>query len=207
MRKAIIVTGLIMLALCLGACGTTGSASKASTSSTVATPRTAAPTTSAAPTTTTTTPAPTTTTTKPTSELAVGQSQELTKSGEPYLTVTVAQLVDPATLSTTFATTPAGDEYVAVDWTFTNPGKTAFTTDINGDVKIYNAAGQGFTTSYYTTTAGPSFPSGAVNLAPGGTASGWTLFQVPTSSPLTKVEFTPDAGLATNVTTYWRLSG
>jgi hypothetical protein len=161
---------------------------------------------------TTTTPSttsattPTTTTTQPT-VLAVGAAATVKTGTSPYLNVTVAQVVDPATLTTTFATTTPGDVYVAAEFVIKNTGSKIFTTDIDVDTKMYDQAGQGFTPAFYTTTAGPSFQSGTVSITPGGSATGWVVYEVPSSSPLKEVTFSPTGGIVNQTQVQWTISG
>lgn len=144
------------------------------------------------------------TTTTSTAPLAIGQSQAITDDGLPYVTVAVDQVVNPAAAAETFESPKTGDVFVAVEFTLVDSGSTTFTTDIYDDVKLYDTSGQGFTGNFDTTTSGPSFPSGEVNLAPGGTASGWVMFTVP-SGAAAYVTFTPDSGFAKNATVRWNL--
>ena len=96
---------------------------------------------------------------------------------------------------------------MAVAFTITSTGTQAVSDDIYGDTKIYDSAGQGFGPAFEDTSSGPSFPSGSVDVAPGGTASGWVMFEVPGSASLTTVNFTPEDGFATQATEMWTLGG
>lgn len=139
--------------------------------------------------------------------LALGTATPLTKNGKPYLVVTADRLSDPASRSTTATRVAApGNVYVAIEFTFKNEGTTTFTTDIYNCTRIYDSSDQSFIPSSATTSAGRSFPTGLVALAPGRSATGWVMFVVP-ASPLAYVTFTPYEGLATNARTKWSLSG
>jgi hypothetical protein len=132
----------------------------------------------------------------------------LTNNGAPYYNVTVTQFVDPAQPADQYVTPEnAGDKFVAVAFTFKNTGTSAVTDDIYNDTKIYDSAGQGFGGSFEDTASGPGFPTGEINMAPGGTASGWVMFEVPGAATGFTVTFTPDQGSASQAATTWTLGG
>ncbi len=187
------------------AAATSGGGQVAGTVSTQSTDAASAPfeTSTAAPfetTTTTTVPVPTDT------NLPVGTAALITKDGQPYYSVTMTQFVNPAQPANSYVTPQnAGDIYVAAAFTITNQSSAAISDDINLDARIYDSAGQGFEPDFEETASGPSFPSGEINVAPGGTASGWVMFEVPGSTSLTTVNFTPSAGYATQATASWKV--
>ena len=92
---------------------------------------------------------------------------------------------------------------MAAAFTITNQSAATVTDDIYNCVKIYNSAGQGYQADFEQTAAGPSSPSGQFNVAPGGTASGWVMFEVPGSTPLATINFIPGSDYATQATASW----
>jgi hypothetical protein len=156
---------------------------------------------------TATTSPPTTTPTQPV-QLPIGTAGSLTKNGAPFYDVTATQFVDPAQPSNQYVTPQnAGDIFVAVAFTIKSTGTLPISDDIYLDTKIYDSAGQGFSSAFEDTSSGPSFPSGNIDVAPGGTASGWVMFEVPGSVSLTTVNFTPGAGYAIQAAQMWTLGG
>lgn len=134
----------------------------------------------------------------------MGTETSITKNGDPYYSVTMTQFVNPAQPANSYVTPQSsGDTFVAVAFTITNQSSAAISDDINLDVRIYDSAGQGFQPDFEDAASGPSFPSGEFNVAPGGTASGWVMFEVPGSTSLTTVNFTPSGGFATQATASW----
>lgn len=166
-------------------------------------PVTTQTTTTTVPPTTTTTVAPTTTTTA--GPPGVGTSLTLTKTLIPWATVQLVAFVDPASASNAYERpNPATYEFVAAEFTVTDISKTTpVTEDVYLDAKIYDSAGQGFEGDFYTPTNGPTFPSGKIDVAPGGSATGWIMFSVPPNSPPFRLTFTPVAGRATQAALTW----
>jgi hypothetical protein len=153
--------------------------------------------------TTTTTLAPTTTTTKPTN-LPIGTAEGFTSNGAPDYSVTVAQFVDPAQPADSYITpTNAGDRYVAILFNIKSIGTAAVSDDIYNDTKLYDSAGQGFSGDFEAPANGPTFPTGEINVAPGGTASGWEMFEVPGNATGFSLTFTPSSGFATQAAATW----
>ena len=176
--------------------GTSGGSHHAAATAASTTPATSPPPVDT--TTTTTAPVPIDT------DLPVGTPASITKNGQPYYSVTMTQFVNPAQAADSyFELQNPGDTLVAAAFTVTNQSTDPLSDDINLDAKIYNSAGQGFEPNFEQTASGPSFPSGEIDVAPGGTASGWVMFEVPGSTPLTTVDFTPSAGYATQATVSW----
>jgi hypothetical protein len=156
---------------------------------------------------TTTPPQDTTPTTSgaPT-DLPLGTAATITNNGSPDFDVTATQIVDPAQPADQYVTPQnAGDIFVAVAFTLTDTGTANVSDDIYSDTKIFDSAGQGYEGDFEDTASGPSFPSGEIDIAPGGTASGWVMFEVPGSATLATVTFTPSSGFATQATTSWNI--
>ena len=147
----------------------------------------------------------TTTTTQP-SNLPIGTSESITQNGAPWFDVSATQFVDPAQPSDSYITpTNAGDRFVAVAFTIKSTGSTTISEDIYNDTKLYDSTGQGFDGDFEAPSNGPEFPSGEINASPGGTASGWEMFEVPGNASGLTVTFTPNAGYATQAATTWTL--
>ena len=145
----------------------------------------------------------TTTTTQPAQE-PIGTSASITDNGAPDYDVTVTQFVDPAQPADTFVTPDnAGDRFVAAAFTIKSTGTTVVSDDIYNDAKLYDSSGQGFEGNFEAPTNGPTFPSGEIDAAPGGTASGWVMYEVPGSATGFTLTFTPSSGFATQAATTW----
>lgn len=151
----------------------------------------------------------TTTTTVPAladTNLPVGTAAAFTKYGQPYYSVTMTQFVNPSQPDNQYVTPQnSGDIFVAAAFTITNESSSTVTDDIYNCVRIYDAAGQGFQSDFEQTASGPSFPGGEFTVAPGGTASGWVMLEVPGGAPLTTINFIPGSGYATNAAASWKV--
>jgi hypothetical protein len=140
------------------------------------------------------------------SQLGIGGTEAFSNNGSPFYNVTVTQFVNPAQPANQYVTPQnAGDKFVAVAFTVKSTGNTAVSDDIYNDTKLYDSTGQGFEGNFEDTASGPGFPSGEINVAPGGTASGWVMFEVPGNASGFTVTFTPSSGFANQAATTWKL--
>jgi len=102
-----------------------------------------------------------------------------------------------------------GYREVALEFTVADTGSTPVSEDIFNDLKIYDPHGQGYggdLASEYT--GGPSFPGGLITVAPGGTATGWVVVDVPLGDAISSVVFTPGADFlsASNPVATWTVN-
>lgn len=135
----------------------------------------------------------------------VGEGDFLTVGGKLAYTVKLDAVVVPATPSSTLVTpTPPGDIFVAAEFTFQSLGQP-ITEDIYNDVKLYTAAGQGFTSDFEAPSNGPAFPSGMVTVSPDGVATGWVMFDVPPGR-LGTLTYVPGSGFDTAGKVRWTLA-
>ena len=146
---------------------------------------------------------PTTTTTN--GPLALGQSATLIVSQNGQWSVTVDRLLDPAKSTTGTLGLQVGYRWLAVHLVAKNVGQVASSEfAVGSTIEVYDPNGQGFQTTIGDLMAGgPSFPNSQISLAPGGSADGWVLFQLPVGDPPVTVTFSPDYGLTPHAT--WAL--
>ena len=110
--------------------------------------------------------------------------------------ITAVKVVDPTASTDGFSTPAAGSRYVAVQFQIQNTGAVAYADSPSIGARVADVSGQQFESSLVSSvTAGPEFPA-AVNLAPGEKALGYLVFEVPTTSNVTAVQFSMDSGLA-----------
>ncbi|MCX4746035.1 DUF4352 domain-containing protein [Kitasatospora sp. NBC_01287] len=121
------------------------------------------------------------------------------------LAVTVTQVVDRAEAANQFSSPSPGQHLVAVQFRLHNIGTSDYSDSPDNSAQLIDTSGQDFNTAITdSTTAGPAFP-GIVHLAPGDTALGFITFQIPDSSTVAKVQFTPASGFA-NQTGQWAVT-
>jgi len=179
MRKNIaVLAALGTVGLLLSGCGVGGVTN---------TPNSPAPaaTTPAATTPAATTPAP----------AKVGDSITL-KGNTPgsEVTVVVTKVVDPTSSTNGFSTPAAGSRYVAVQFQINNTGTAAYSDAPSNGAKVADSSGQQFSSTYTSAvSAGPTLP-GTVKLTPGGKALGYIVFEVPTASKVSMVQFGTNSG-------------
>jgi hypothetical protein len=129
----------------------------------------------------------------------VGDTITLTEPGKKFAVTLVK--VGPTTATDGFSTPPPGDGYWAAQLRIVNTGTAAIQGVIESDVTGQDAQGQSYQTDFVSgITAGPMFPT-PLTLAPGGTALGWVVLDVPTGTTVTSVQFAALAG--TGNTAQW----
>jgi hypothetical protein len=105
------------------------------------------------------------------------------------LQVTLVKIVDPAKSTNQFLTPDAGTRYVAVQFRIVNKGKTVYSDDPQLEAKAKDALGESFDPELAAiTSAGVALDPG-LKLAPGDTALGFLVFQVPTGKKITQVQY------------------
>ncbi len=118
------------------------------------------------------------------------------------LAVTLTKVVDPASAADDAFAPAGGNRLVATQFRLANVGSVGFTDAIDNDVQVIDGQGQGYQSTLDEVSAGPSFPE--VRIAPGDSRLGYVVFEVPQSAHLSKVQFVPDSGMASD-TGEWRL--
>jgi hypothetical protein len=120
-----------------------------------------------------------------------------------HIALTLVKVVTDAKGADEFTSPSAGKHFFAVQVRIVNTSKSVVYSDSpdNGMV-AKDGAGQQFQTDVASITAGPGF--GSVKLAPGDTALGYEVFQVPTGDKVTKVQYTIDSGMGSG-TAQWSL--
>ncbi|WP_326771349.1 DUF4352 domain-containing protein [Streptomyces sp. NBC_01445] len=111
------------------------------------------------------------------------------------LDVTVVKVVDPAKSSDDFMTPESGKRWIGVQFKLVNSGTKAYNDSPSNGAQVADAEGQQFQSTFGDITAGPSMSS-SVKLTPGGKALGWIVFEAPTSSKVTQVQFAMDSGFS-----------
>ncbi|MEV4616892.1 hypothetical protein AB0K43_30505 [Kitasatospora sp. NPDC049258] len=138
---------------------------------------------------------------------AVGDALGLTGfQPDERMTVTVTQVVDPATPTSAGLAPSPGHRLVAVQFRLLNTGTAVYSDAPSNGATLIDSQGQGFNAlAYAPTTAGPAFPAG-VHLAQGESALGFISFDLPAGSSPAKVQFTLESGLAAQ-TGQWTVTG
>ncbi len=161
----------------------------------------------------TTTPASTTKTTSASSGSTNTSSSSKSKSNAPTtagvgstidvggskgLAVTLNSVIDPASGADQYTTPNAGYRFVAADIKIVNNGTAAFSDDANSDVTIIGSDNQTYTADFDSVSECTNFNSGQYTLAPGESATGCVVFQLPNTVTTAKVEFQTQSGLSTS---------
>ncbi|GAA4996061.1 DUF4352 domain-containing protein [Kitasatospora paranensis] len=127
----------------------------------------------------------------------VGDTVELRGTAQgARMAVTVTSVVDPANPANDIGSPSPGRKLVAVQFRLRNTGSTTYSDAPSNGAEVVDDQGQGFNATVTTTvTSGQAFPAG-VHLAPGDSALGFVVFDLPVTSRPARVQFTLDSGLA-----------
>lgn len=136
----------------------------------------------------------------------VGDTVELRGSAPgARMAVTVTSVVDPADPANDFGSPSPGRKLVAVQFRLRNTGSATYSDAPSNGAEVIDEQGQGFNATVTSTvTSGQAFPAG-VHLAPGDSALGFVVFELPVSSHPSRVQFTLDSGFA-DQTGQWTVS-
>jgi hypothetical protein len=116
--------------------------------------------------------------------------------GSKGLSVTLVQVIDPATGADQYTTADAGKRFVAVDVKIVNNGTAAFSDDANSDVTLIGSDNQSYTADFSNVSECTNFNSGQYTLSPGESSTGCVVFQVPDAVNSAKVQFQTQSGLS-----------
>ncbi|MEV7545344.1 hypothetical protein [Streptomyces sp. NPDC089915] len=115
------------------------------------------------------------------------------------LDVTLTRVVDPAGP----APAPGADRLVAVELRLRNTGTVPYEDSPAPAAHLLDTTGRRFTGLSGATDAGQALPD-AVTLAPGGSATGYVTFRLPSEARPAAVQFALDGGLGDDVA-HWSL--
>ncbi len=137
----------------------------------------------------------------------LGQPIDLTGAGSGEKARVVAvKVVDPARATDEFSTPDAGKRYVGVQFRITDTGAAAYSDSPSNGATAIDASGQQYSAEMADpkTSAGEAFPA-ATSIAPGDSALGVVVFQIPTGAKVVKVQFGMDSGMSGH-TAQWNVS-
>jgi hypothetical protein len=136
----------------------------------------------------------------PAKPAAARLGQPITISGNEdgsKIQVTAVKYAATAHSTDDFSTPDKGKKYVAVQFRLRNVGTAAYDDSPSNGAKVIDTQDQQFDATFMVSdiSAGPLLPS-YTKIAPGGSALGYLVFEVPVASKIAKVQFSMDSGLA-----------
>jgi hypothetical protein len=145
----------------------------------------------------------------PAADRTTALGNALTIKGEApgeQVTVTFLQVVDPACGIGGTARLEAGMKYVGLKLLLVNSGRTKYADSPSNCTWGWSDTGrQEGSYVFPTISAGPAIaPTGDLELAPGQSATGFVVMEIPEHSHLTRIEFTPDSEFASE-TGEWKV--
>jgi hypothetical protein len=132
--------------------------------------------------------------------LAVGQTAKFDDGQGDTASITLVRMVDPAMGADQYTTPSVGDRFVAAEFRIVNTGNE-FEPEPSSDVTAFDAESHSYGTDYEGVQGCPGFAEN-LTLRKDDTADGCVVFDVPTATALTKVEYVEQSGGGTGV---WQL--
>ncbi|AZQ74680.1 DUF4352 domain-containing protein [Streptomyces luteoverticillatus] len=125
----------------------------------------------------------------------VGNTVTIKAKNGAQLAVTLKNFADPAQSDNKFMKPSAGKRWVAAQLEIVNTGKEVYDDSPANGVKVTDEAGQAYTHSIGSTTAGANMPA-TVKLSGGQKALGYVVVSMPENAKVKTISFTPDSGFA-----------
>lgn len=125
-------------------------------------------------------------------------------SGEAKYDVTLLSVDQQAQPETDFGSTQPGHHLAAAQFRVT--AITSTDENANNNTTVTGADEQAYSSSFMPVAAGTNFASGQIRLQPGSSLVGWVSFELPDGVRITKVQWTPQAGLGTQ-SAEWLVNG
>lgn len=110
------------------------------------------------------------------------------------LSVTLTQVIDPASGADEFNQPESGNKLVAAVFSITNDGSQTYNDDINSDATVIGSDTQAYSYDTDNVSECTNFNEGEYTLAPGDTESGCAVFQLPQDVSVSKVQFKASGG-------------
>lgn len=128
----------------------------------------------------------------------VGSTINLKDESGNEMAVTLIKVDDPATGSDEFNQPDAGKRFVATQISIKNSSSTAsISPNILAEGTLIDSANQSYNADFNTVSDCQAFASNLA-IAPGDTAAGCMVFQVPTGNAPAKFQYTPSSGFSGN---------
>jgi hypothetical protein len=118
--------------------------------------------------------------------------------------VTAVKYVATVTATDGFSKPEAGNRYAAVQFVVKNTGKVTYDDAPSNGAKVSDSEDQQYDVALLEkSSAGQGLPA-LLKLAPGGTAKGFLVFEVPTAAKITSVQFSQASGFGE--TAEWKVA-
>jgi hypothetical protein len=128
--------------------------------------------------------------------VALGTSETVHDFDGDAISVTVSQVVDPATPLSDTDLPASGDRFVAVVLTISNTGTQEIQNNANNATVVTGSDGDTYVANFSNVTQCTNFEEqiGYVDLKPGDNTTGCVVFQLPTSVAVQSVSFSLEPG-------------
>jgi hypothetical protein len=128
----------------------------------------------------------------------VGTTLTLGAGGGGSERVTLVQVIDPAQGAGRYITADPGKRFVAAVFNIMNTSEVAGEGNANDDAALIGSDNQTYTFNPYSLTECTNFSEGQFQLGPSESATGCVAFQMPTGVSVVKVQWSPNAGFASD---------
>jgi hypothetical protein len=124
-------------------------------------------------------------------------SKPIAHVGEQKITVTLLQVINPATVPNGWG--DAGKTYIATKLKITNAGTSSIVGNTNSDVSVVGSDNHSYRADFATVTECKDFVDGWFLLAAGASTTGCVVFKLPQGVTSVKVKYAPSSGISHDV--------
>lgn len=132
----------------------------------------------------------------------LGATITVTDESGVDLAVTLEKTDAAAKATDGFSTPDHGDQYYAAQFEIKDVGSAAWSDSPSNCVVVKDGKGQTFQSTIVQSVSSGPLMAGTANIAPGDSALGWIVFEVPEGDRVTAVQFTPLSGMGSD-TAQW----
>jgi Domain of unknown function (DUF4352) len=127
----------------------------------------------------------------------VGDALNLMRIGGQKITVTLLQVINPATVPNGWG--DAGKTYIATKLKITNTGTSSIVGNTNSDVSVVGSDNHSYRADFATVTECKDFIDGWFLLAAAASTTGCVVFKLPPGVTPAKVKYMPSSGISHDV--------
>jgi hypothetical protein len=135
----------------------------------------------------------------------LGATIDVTDSSGDELAVTLVKVDAEATATDGFSSPRSGNQYYAAQFEIKDVGSSAWNDAPSNCTVVKDVKNQTFQSTIVEAISSGPLMSTTANIAAGDSTLGWIVFEVPKGDAVTKIQFTPDSGMADS-TAQWSLS-
>ena len=138
-------------------------------------------------------------------QAGLGATIDVTDATGDVLAVTLVKVDAKVTATDGFSSPRSGNQYYAAQFEIKDVGSSTWSDAPSNCTVVKDAKDQTFQSTIVESISSGPLMAITANIAAGDSTLGWIVFEVPKGDAVTKIQFTPDSGMADS-TAQWSLS-